>query len=96
MLALDDRQQSIFLDLTGKIVKEGRFPEAHGGFADVWKGVWHDGPHERTVCDFLPFPSSSSSNRCFQVAVKVLRSRINDSMTEAKMIKVCPCTLFID
>ncbi|KAI3608695.1 hypothetical protein WG66_003719 [Moniliophthora roreri] len=31
------------LDLTGLITKDGRFPEAHGGFADVWKATWRDG-----------------------------------------------------
>jgi hypothetical protein len=31
------------LDLTGKITREGKHPCAHGGFADVWKGIWrHD------------------------------------------------------
>ena len=37
------------LDLTGKIVKEGRFAEAHGGFSDVWKGVWREGGKEIKV-----------------------------------------------
>ncbi|KAK7029504.1 hypothetical protein VNI00_014537 [Paramarasmius palmivorus] len=30
-------------NLTGLVTKDGRFPEAHGGFADVWKGTWRDG-----------------------------------------------------
>ncbi|KAI5118718.1 hypothetical protein M0805_004516 [Coniferiporia weirii] len=28
------------LDLTGKIVRTGNYPAAHGGFADVWKCEW--------------------------------------------------------
>ncbi|KIM89875.1 hypothetical protein PILCRDRAFT_812658 [Piloderma croceum F 1598] len=28
------------LDLTGKIMREGKHPCAHGGFADVWKCMW--------------------------------------------------------
>ena len=28
-------------DLTGHITREHKFPSAHGGFADVWMGVWH-------------------------------------------------------
>ncbi|RDB14785.1 Serine/threonine-protein kinase STY46 [Hypsizygus marmoreus] len=61
------------LDLTGQIVREGRYPSAHGGFSDVWKGVWRRGmaEEERTV----------------QVAVKVLRSRIDDPEMEEKMIR---------
>jgi hypothetical protein len=30
-------------NLTGLVTRDGRFPEAHGGFADVWKGTWRDG-----------------------------------------------------
>ncbi|KAJ7819194.1 TKL/TKL-ccin protein kinase [Mycena olivaceomarginata] len=32
------------LDLTGQIRREGSYPQAHGGFADVWKGVWDRQP----------------------------------------------------
>ncbi|KAF5382664.1 hypothetical protein D9615_002721 [Tricholomella constricta] len=60
---------SSLLDLTGKITREGRYPSAHGGFSDVWKGVWHDDDRERNV------------------AVKVLRSRIDDPEMEEKMIR---------
>ncbi|KAK0201152.1 TKL/TKL-ccin protein kinase [Desarmillaria ectypa] len=47
--ALDEHNPTFLLNLTGKVTREGRFPEAHGGFADVWKGLWMDGPHERRV-----------------------------------------------
>lgn len=40
---------SALLDLTGQITREGRYPSAHGGFSDVWKGVWHSGDHEQKV-----------------------------------------------
>ncbi|KAJ7715268.1 kinase-like domain-containing protein [Mycena metata] len=56
------------LDLTGQVRREGRYPQAHGGFADVWKGVWDRQP------DRL-------------VAIKVLRSRLDDPQREAKMHK---------
>ncbi|KAK0471351.1 TKL/TKL-ccin protein kinase [Armillaria novae-zelandiae] len=63
----DERDPTILLDLTGKVTREGRFPEAHGGFADVWKGIWMDGQHER------------------RVAIKVLRSRVDNPEMEEKM-----------
>ncbi|KDQ54702.1 hypothetical protein JAAARDRAFT_401926 [Jaapia argillacea MUCL 33604] len=28
------------VDITGQIHRDGQFPLAHGGFADVWKGTW--------------------------------------------------------
>ncbi|KAG7442683.1 uncharacterized protein BT62DRAFT_935709 [Guyanagaster necrorhizus] len=46
---LDEHDPTILLDLTGKVTRKGRFPEAHGGFSDVWKGLWMDGLRERTV-----------------------------------------------
>ncbi|KAF9265052.1 hypothetical protein L218DRAFT_924853 [Marasmius fiardii PR-910] len=46
---LDDPELLAIPDLTGKVTRDGRFPEAHGGFADVWKGTWHDGCHEVKV-----------------------------------------------
>ncbi|KAJ7585178.1 TKL/TKL-ccin protein kinase [Mycena floridula] len=64
---LEIPHDGVLLDLTGKIKKEGRFPAAHGGFADVWKGVWRDGQHERLV------------------AIKVLRSGVDDPLAEEKM-----------
>ncbi|KAK0213720.1 TKL/TKL-ccin protein kinase [Armillaria fumosa] len=64
---LDERDPTILLDLTGKVTREGRFPEAHGGFADVWKGIWMDGQHER------------------RIAIKVLRSRVDNPEMEEKM-----------
>ncbi|GLB38631.1 putative protein tyrosine kinase [Lyophyllum shimeji] len=60
---------SALLDLTGKITREGRYPVAHGGFSDVWKGAWHD------------------EDRVRNVAVKVLRSRIDDPEMEEKMVR---------
>ncbi|KAJ7166663.1 TKL/TKL-ccin protein kinase [Mycena filopes] len=56
------------LDLTGQVRREGSYPQAHGGFADVWKGVWDRQPDR-------------------WVAVKVLRSRLDDPQMEAKMNK---------
>ncbi|KAF8169113.1 hypothetical protein K438DRAFT_2024728 [Mycena galopus ATCC 62051] len=56
------------LDLTGQIRREGSYPQAHGGFADVWKGVW-DRQTDRWV------------------AIKVLRSRLDDPQMERKMNK---------
>ncbi|KAJ7030108.1 TKL/TKL-ccin protein kinase [Mycena alexandri] len=56
------------LDLTGQVRREGSYPQAHGGFADVWKGVWDRQPDR-------------------WVAVKVLRSRLDDPQREAKMNK---------
>ncbi|KAG6913881.1 hypothetical protein DXG01_003717, partial [Tephrocybe rancida] len=57
------------LDLTGMVAKQGRYASAHGGFSDVWKGVWHDGDRPRNV------------------AVKVLRTKIDDPELEEKMIR---------
>ncbi|KAJ7500959.1 TKL/TKL-ccin protein kinase [Mycena galericulata] len=59
---------STLLDLTGQVRREGSYPQAHGGFADVWKGVWDRQPDR-------------------WVAVKVLRSRLDDPQMEAKMNK---------
>ncbi|KAJ7715264.1 TKL/TKL-ccin protein kinase [Mycena metata] len=56
------------LDLTGQVRREGGYAQAHGGFADVWKGVWDRQPDR-------------------WVAVKVLRSRLDDPQREAKMHK---------
>ncbi|KAJ6620438.1 hypothetical protein B0H10DRAFT_2215964 [Mycena sp. CBHHK59/15] len=56
------------LDLTGQIRREGSYPQAHGGFADVWKGVWDRQPDR-------------------WIAIKVLRSRLDDPQMEAKMNK---------
>ncbi|KAJ7619635.1 TKL/TKL-ccin protein kinase [Roridomyces roridus] len=56
------------LDLTGQIKREGSYAQAHGGFADVWKGVWNKQPDR-------------------WVAVKVLRSRLDDLQMEGKMRK---------
>ena len=39
------------LDLTGKVSREGKYPCAHGGFADVWKGVWRDVIGQRKVME---------------------------------------------
>ncbi|KZP27947.1 hypothetical protein FIBSPDRAFT_1039924 [Athelia psychrophila] len=57
------------VDLTGKVFREGKYPCAHGGFADVWKGTWRDDVGHR------------------KVAIKVLRSRTDDPITEIKMHK---------
>ncbi|KAJ6542835.1 TKL/TKL-ccin protein kinase [Mycena capillaripes] len=59
---------AMLLDLTGHIRREGSYPQAHGGFADVWKGVWDRQPDR-------------------WVAIKVLRSRLDDPQMEAKMNK---------
>ncbi|KAJ7255043.1 TKL/TKL-ccin protein kinase [Mycena haematopus] len=56
------------LDLSGQIRREGSYPQAHGGFADVWKGVWDRQPDR-------------------WVAIKVLRSRLDDPQMERKMNK---------
>ncbi|THV01710.1 hypothetical protein K435DRAFT_775967 [Dendrothele bispora CBS 962.96] len=47
---INDPKDQKLADLTGQISKTGRFPEAHGGFADVWRGVWkqNDG-QQKTV-----------------------------------------------
>ncbi|KAJ7145696.1 TKL/TKL-ccin protein kinase [Mycena epipterygia] len=59
---------SVLLDLTGQVRREGSYPQAHGGFADVWKCVWDRQPDR-------------------WVAVKVLRSKLDDPQMEAKMAK---------
>ncbi|KAJ7157940.1 TKL/TKL-ccin protein kinase [Mycena crocata] len=59
---------AMLLDLTGQVRREGSYPQAHGGFADVWKGVWDRQPNQ-------------------WVAIKVLRSRLDDPQKEAKMNK---------
>ncbi|KAJ7468748.1 TKL/TKL-ccin protein kinase [Mycena latifolia] len=59
---------TMLLNLTGHIRREGSYPQAHGGFADVWKGVWDRQPDQ-------------------WVAIKVLRSRLDDPQMEAKMHK---------
>ncbi|KAJ7657789.1 TKL/TKL-ccin protein kinase [Mycena polygramma] len=59
---------TMLLNLTGQVRREGSYPQAHGGFADVWKGVWDRQPDR-------------------WVAVKVLRSRLDDPQMEAKMNK---------
>lgn len=38
------------IDLTGQINREGNYPAAHGGFADVWKGAWATQEHTYKVC----------------------------------------------
>ncbi|KAJ7055648.1 TKL/TKL-ccin protein kinase [Mycena amicta] len=63
-----EADQSVLLNLTGQIRKEGHYPQAHGGFADVWKGVWNQQPDR-------------------WVAIKVLRSRLDDVHMEVKMKK---------
>jgi hypothetical protein len=65
------------------------YPQAHGGFADVWKGVWDRQP-DRWVCrvpTFVNLPTDHPSHS--QVAIKVLRSRLDDPQMERKMNKVC-------
>ncbi|KAL4265525.1 Protein kinase domain-containing protein [Pleurotus pulmonarius] len=57
-------------DLTGQITKEAAYPSAGGGFADVWKGTWNVG---------------DGSQDKIKVAVKVLRSRIEDVDREERM-----------
>ncbi|KAF9502060.1 hypothetical protein BDN71DRAFT_1459245 [Pleurotus eryngii] len=57
-------------DLTGQIEKEAAYPSAGGGFADVWKGTWNVG---------------NGSQDKVKVAVKVLRSRIEDVDREERM-----------
>ncbi|KZP02295.1 hypothetical protein FIBSPDRAFT_1055963 [Athelia psychrophila] len=39
------------IDLTDEISREGQYACAHGGFADVWKGIWLDarGAHVKHV-----------------------------------------------
>ncbi|KAJ7085379.1 TKL/TKL-ccin protein kinase [Mycena belliarum] len=63
-----DANPTLLLDLTGQIRREGSYPQAHGGFADVWKGVWDCQPDR-------------------WVAIKVLRSRLDDRQMETKMRK---------
>lgn len=78
----------MLVDLTGKIAREGKYPCAHGGFADVWKGTWHRESGDNKVI----LPSIQGVCACIdtrrQVAIKVLRSRTDDPETEAKMHKV--------
>jgi hypothetical protein len=65
------------------------YPQAHGGFADVWKGVW-DRQRDRWVCsvpNLVNLPTDHPSHS--QVAIKVLRSRLDDPQMERKMNKVC-------
>ncbi|CAK5271870.1 unnamed protein product [Mycena citricolor] len=63
-----EEDPSVLLDLTGEVCREGNYPQAHGGFADVWKGTWGKQPGN-------------------WVAIKVLRSRLDDPDTEIKMSK---------
>jgi hypothetical protein len=82
------------LDLTGSITREGRYPSAHGGFSDVWKGIWHDGPEEHTV-GLEMYPNLYLGlNPNLKVAVKVLRSRMDDPEMEEKMKRVHILTLY--
>ncbi|TFK33028.1 hypothetical protein BDQ12DRAFT_658509 [Crucibulum laeve] len=37
---VDEKDTMSLLDLTGGIEKEGKYPAAHGGYSDVWKGIW--------------------------------------------------------
>ncbi|KAF4568460.1 hypothetical protein EYR36_010471 [Pleurotus pulmonarius] len=60
-------------DLTGQITKEAAYPSAGGGFADVWKGTWNVGD------------GSQDKIKASHVAVKVLRSRIEDVDREERM-----------
>lgn len=48
--AIDGIESDILLDLTGKVVKEGYYAVAHGGFSDVWKALWHKGTERSEVC----------------------------------------------
>lgn len=46
-------------NLTGKIVREGQYPIAHGGYSDIWKGVLQqdDSRELKVYISFLIFPS---------------------------------------
>ncbi|KAJ7731934.1 TKL/TKL-ccin protein kinase [Mycena maculata] len=63
-----EADSTALLDLTGHVRRDGSYPQAHGGFADVWRGVWDRQPDR-------------------WVAIKVLRSRLDDPQMEAKMNK---------
>ena len=43
-------------NLTGKIVREGQYPIAHGGYSDIWKGVLQQDDSQELKVDvfFLP------------------------------------------
>ncbi|KAJ7202466.1 hypothetical protein B0H12DRAFT_1162680 [Mycena haematopus] len=45
--------QMKLLDLTGQIRKQGSYPQVHGGFADVWKGIWDRQPDRRVAITVL-------------------------------------------
>lgn len=38
-------------DLTGQIARQHEYPSAHGGFADVWKGLWYRPSGTCQVCN---------------------------------------------
>ncbi|KAL0570232.1 hypothetical protein V5O48_011740 [Marasmius crinis-equi] len=44
-----DPELSAIPDLTGQVEKDGRYAEAGGGFADVWKATWYDGDRQVKV-----------------------------------------------
>lgn len=46
-----DTRMDVPIDLTGKVIREGEYPCASGGFADVWKGEWCDVDGKRNVMD---------------------------------------------
>lgn len=77
------------LDLTGKIKRDGMYPSAHGGFGDVWKGVWHqDSGDPKQVNHISVYSTALLNEHPFQVAIKVLRSHAVDAEAEQKMQRV--------
>lgn len=90
-----ETQMDAPIDLTGEITREGKYACAHGGFADVWKGIWSNarGAHvmRAILCTACP-PDSSLSLQA--VAIKVLRAPMDDPAKQLKLQKVCSTTTF--
>jgi hypothetical protein len=48
-----------FIDLTGQITLTDKYPSGHGGFANVWKGVWQSESGSRKVLRYTCVPGDN-------------------------------------
>lgn len=97
----------LLVDLTDEVSKVGRDPVCHGGFSDVWKGIWTNAVGQsKTVCVWHFGCSSGgflvvctlNTRVCVhgQVALKFLRQyqSMADDVRE-KLLKVGVVRLFV-
>ncbi|KAL0946368.1 hypothetical protein HGRIS_012599 [Hohenbuehelia grisea] len=64
-------KEPVLFDLTGEVTRQDLYPCAHGGFSDVWVGLW----------------SYSDPTEARKVAVKVLRPQTYEEAEKSKIDK---------